>query len=77
MNCPFCGKAMEHGEIVGDGRTKIRWEPEGLYPTRLDKIFADPWHGRLTGAVYQAGVRITADFCPTCKKMVFDTDIER
>ena len=33
MDCPFCGCAMQHGEIVGDGRTKIRWEPEGLYPT--------------------------------------------
>ena len=29
MKCPFCEKEMIKWTMMGDGRTKIHWEPEG------------------------------------------------
>ena len=77
MNCPYCGGPMEHGEITGDGRGKVRWVPEGELPTKLDRFFADPYRRRLTGATYKMFCFwIQSDYCPKCRKMIFDTDIE-
>ena len=32
MDCPYCGSAMQHGEIYGDGRMKVSWIPQSSFP---------------------------------------------
>ena len=78
MTCPFCGGQMQSGQITGDGRSKVRFYKEGQLPTKLDRAFADPWQGRLTAARYEpfTGFWIDSHYCPACRKMIFETDIE-
>lgn len=75
MDCPYCGGAMQHGELHGDGREKVSWYPEKHYPqSPLDKIFSGDKR-RLKNVAYKVGFWIQADWCPTCRKMIFETDL--
>ena len=73
MTCPFCGKEMTHGFISGDGRSGVYWNEGDTKRTLTDKLVGI---GKLTAAKYTlATFRIESDYCPACKKMIFDTDI--
>lgn len=75
MDCPFCRQPMQHGEIYGDGRMKVSWVPENRFNQSLmDKILSADMH-RLKNVAYKSGFWIQADYCPACKKMIFETDI--
>lgn len=75
MDCPYCGSAMQHGEIYGDGRMKVSWIPQSRFPqTFWDKVLSADLH-RLTDVAYKSGFWIEADYCKACKKMIIETDI--
>jgi hypothetical protein len=74
MNCPFCGKEMQHGTITGDGRSPVCFEPVGKKIDFLDKMIGV---GRLDVKNSLMKFSIEADYCTHCKKMIFDTDIAK
>ena len=78
MICPFCGKEMTAGQLTGDGRAPVRFIREGAYSTKLDRLLADPNEGRLSAAKGNVftGFWIDSHYCPACRKMIFDTDIQ-
>ena len=75
MPCPYCGKEKEKGILSGDGRSKVCWKADGRETGWADKLIGT---GKVTAAKYTlASFRIEAYFCNACKKMVFDTDIQK
>lgn len=40
----------------------------------VDKIVGK---GIVTGATYKLGFKIETQYCPHCKKMIFDTDVTK
>lgn len=78
MTCPFCSSDMQHGKIVADPRRKLRWLPSTAQPTATEKFLAYSQFGQLTGVTYSMldSAAVEADFCPNCRKMIFDTDIK-
>lgn len=80
MNCPWCGGKMRPGILHFDGRGPIRWIPEDERKSASDRLWdslggvgsltAQKRNGWGTG-------KLAAPFCPSCKKMVIDTDIEK
>lgn len=85
MNCPYCGQEMQHGQITGS--KVLRLSPPADPPGNLHRISAEENRKTLHGAglngeildVPYAGLAlwIPADYCRSCKKMIFDTDIIR
>lgn len=78
MQCPYCGGEMRHGEIttaVNNFHNHLMWM-EGNLPDKKRKFFGMFRPGKLLQMPY-VGTRfwLPADFCPKCKKMIFDTDI--
>ncbi len=75
MTCPYCGSEMRHGEITADS-TIIRWIEGGTPKSKAAKFFSTGFAGKLLQVPHYA-LRpwIPADFCPKCKKMIFETDI--
>ena len=75
MICPFCGKEMEKGILSGDGRSKVRWKAG-------DKK-ADIWDalsclGSVSAVKYtRTAFTVESFFCPTCKKMMIETDVDK
>ena len=75
MKCPFCGKEMAAGTLTcSDGRGKIIWEAADKKLSFLDKLGGK---GALKCWEFHpfSGYTIKADYCPSCKKMIFDTEI--
>ena len=82
MKCPYCGQEMTHGNLTGGKLIRLVPDtdppkqtyrhngslPESQYQTGLDGILLD---------VPYAGLApwIPADFCQTCKKVIFDADV--
>lgn len=82
MKCPYCGQEMTHGNLTGSSILRLMPEPEtpkpiyhhnrnlprSQYDTGLDGILLDvPYSGM--------AMWIPADFCQTCKKVIFDADV--
>ena len=73
MTCPICGKEMTHGTITGDGRSGVYWNVPDVKTSLFDKLAGI---GKITAANYTLTTfTIEADYCSTCHKMMFDTDI--
>ena len=73
MKCPFCDKEMTKGFISGDGRSGVYWNEGAEKRSVADKIVGV---GKITAAKHSlTQFKIEADYCPACKKMIFDTDI--
>ncbi len=77
MKCPFCDKEMQQGIISGDGRSNVTWESEAKKISAFDRFF-----GIGVGVVTAAKrsltkFRIEASYCDICRKMIFDTDIQK
>lgn len=75
MLCPYCSNEMQHGELNYDRRSPIYFRVEGqklsffdqLAGTGLVEASKGTWMAR----------PLPADYCPTCKKMIFDTEISK
>lgn len=74
MKCPYCENEMQNGSIVGDGRTKVHWVPEGEKYGLMDALAGK---GRLDANYTFAAFNIEANYCKTCKKMIIDTNISK
>ena len=78
MQCPYCGGRMRSGEITVTGsslRNHLVWF-EGEPMSKKRKLFGIHKTGKLMQMPY-VGTQfwLPADFCPKCKKMIFETDI--
>ena len=83
MKCPYCGKEMQHGQITGS--KVLRLSPPTDKPKNLHRIgLGDDGAGikssGLEGMILDvpyAGLApwIPADYCRSCKKMIFDADV--
>ena len=74
MDCPFCGKEMQHGILSGDGRSSVTFKPGEKKTGWFDRLIGID---KITAAKYTLmAFTIDADYCPGCKKMIFDTDIK-
>ncbi|MBP3240506.1 MAG: MarR family transcriptional regulator [Oribacterium sp.] len=75
MKCPFCANEMQQGIISGDGRSGVIWEAGGKKISALDKFIGV---GVITAAKHSlTKFKIEACYCENCKKMIFDTDIQK
>ncbi len=75
MKCPFCDKEMTKGFISGDGRSGVYWNDEAEKISFVDKIVGV---GKVTAAKYTlTQFKIDANYCPDCKKMIFDTEVSK
>ena len=72
MRCPFCGKEMKKGAIIGDGRSKVYWEAEDEKLGMLDKMVGK---GSIDAKYTPTKFKIDADYCGICRKMIFTTDV--
>lgn len=73
MKCPYCNQEMQNGIISGDGRSKVYWKAGGKKANFTDKLGGT---GKLEAVNYSlATFTIEADYCVTCKKIIFETDI--
>lgn len=75
MVCPFCGKDMEKGVLSGDGRSSVTWKAGDKKANLIDKLGGSY---KLGAAKYTlTAFTIESYYCSACKKMIFDTDIEK
>ena len=76
MNCPYCDRPMEAGAVRFDGRSGCRWEKEGDSTGFWDSLGGV---GTLTAAEIRlfSGARLAGHFCPSCKKLIIDTDVTK
>ncbi len=74
MKCPFCENEMQKGIMSGDGRSNVTWKSGEKKTGWFDNFIGI---GRVTAAKHTLGAfSIESYYCPACKKMIFDTDIE-
>lgn len=75
MKCPFCEQEMIEGVMSGDGRSRVYWETPGNQLSFIDVIAGK---GQVKNVEYSlTKFKIKGDYCPRCKKMIFDTNISR
>lgn len=75
MKCPYCEGEMLHGHLLCDGRSGIHFQQEGKKLTFWDQLAG-------VGKVITKGrrtvtIRIEADYCEKCRKMIFDTEVSK
>ncbi len=75
MECPYCGREMQQGILSGDGRSNVTWKAGDKKTSWFDSLMG---MGKLT-AVKQTLTSFSMEtyFCDHCKKMIFDTDIQK
>ncbi len=74
MKCPYCNNEMIAGILSGDGRSNVTFKPGEKKTGGFDRLLGI---GKVTAAKHTlATFTIDADYCPVCKKMIFDTDIK-
>ena len=75
MNCPYCGKEMKKGIMSCDGRQGLHWKEGEKKANFIDTLgggcalTASKMHG------LSVLIKLEANFCPDCKKMIIDTDV--
>ncbi len=75
MQCPYCGKEMLKGILSGDGRSNVCWKAGEDKTGWADSFLGK---GKLTNVKHTlTSFSIETYFCAPCKKMIFDTDIQR
>lgn len=75
MNCPWCEREMQSGVITGDGRSRIRFQPDGVKYTFGDLLCGT---GVLTAAVIKfMTANVPAHYCDRCGKMVIETKVAK
>lgn len=76
MKCPYCDQEMQQGEILADPRGGMVFQQEGQKIGFFDGLAGV---GRIEAARGSGWTktRIPADYCPRCKKMIFDTEVTK
>ena len=75
MQCPYCGKEMRKGILSGDGRSNVCWKEGERKAGWTENFFGT---GKLTAVKHSlASFSIETYFCDHCRKMIFDTDIQK
>ncbi|MBE5813955.1 MAG: hypothetical protein E7320_01945 [Clostridiales bacterium] len=75
MNCPWCENEMQFGEVLCDGRSGVRFQPEGKKLTFIDSLCGT---GVITAAHMKwVRARIPAHYCDRCGKMVIETKVTK
>ena len=80
MKCPYCGEQMTSGVIRYDGRSGLRWSTDADNRSGWDKFYDSIGRiGQLTAAEENSWARgsVSGNYCPTCKKLIIETDIVR
>lgn len=77
MICPFCGKEMEDGRILGTGTLGTVWLPSGVNAPVIDSSINIEERGGLSLADHCSfGLRerysLTTHICRSCSKGIFD-----
>lgn len=75
MECPYCKKEMKEGILSGDARQGVSWKEGDRKASLFDKM-----GGSCAVTAAKCGLStftIQAHFCPGCKKMIIDTDVEK
>ena len=75
MLCPYCQNEMQHGELSYDRRSPMYFQADGqklsffdqLAGTGLVEASKGTWMAR----------PLPADYCPKCKKMIFETEVSK
>jgi hypothetical protein len=74
MKCPWCEEEMQPGDMTGDGRSRVRFRPEGKKLTFGENLAGI---GLLSAARYTwGGVSIPAHYCRRCCRIVIETKVE-
>ena len=74
MLCSYCNNEMMDGNISCDGRSSLIFSPGDKRMPFFELIGGT---GRLTaaqGGVW-SGIRVKANFCRPCQKIIIDTDV--
>ncbi len=75
MKCPFCEREMIEGVMSGDGRSKVYWETPEVKLGVMDKFVGK---GKVENVTYSlTKFKLKTNYCPYCKKMIFDTNISQ
>ena len=74
MLCPYCNKEMTDGNLAGDGRSPLIFSPGDKRLPFFERIGGS---GNLTAAEVNVwkGIRVKANFCRPCQKIIIDTDV--
>lgn len=81
MDCPYCGEKMQSGTLFFG----IKGEPRFLTEQQLSQSRSDRFWDTLGGignlkvddSRTWSASRTHGEFCPRCKKMIIDTDVEK
>ncbi len=78
MECPYCGRPMEEGTLLGSTKTGLRFQSRADARKNGMDRFLDSVGGRgmLKGEGAFSGYRIPAVYCSACGKMILDTEIQ-
>lgn len=75
MKCPYCEQEMIAGIMSGDGRSRVFWETSEDKLGLMDKVVGK---GMVESVSYSlAKFKLKTNYCPACKKMIFDTNISQ
>lgn len=76
MNCPYCGKKMQSGKLIINGRSVLSpplWKADEETYDLMDKLLY--MDGNEIYGLEISGwdrTKIEAHHCPDCKKFIFD-----
>ncbi len=75
MICPYCGGSMQHGEILSRSDI-LQWIETEEPVSKAKKYTSLGLEGKMLLVPSTLGrAWIPADYCPKCKKMIFETEI--
>ena len=79
MECPYCGRQMTEGQLLGHTKGSLRFlSKENAQKSSADRFWDSLGGvGLVKGAGAFSGYRIDAQFCRNCKKMILDVDIDQ
>ncbi len=74
MNCPYCSKEMKKGKMIIAGNAAPYWMADGD-KRHIEDVFTGK--GLLQAKhSFMMAHSIESFYCPDCKKMIFDADIQ-
>ncbi len=73
MQYPYCKSEMSSGDIIGDGRTKVRWQAKGEKLSLLDKAITEK--GCIKAGYSLTQFKLSGEYCKSCNKIIIDTGV--
>lgn len=74
MNCPFCGEEMEEGKVEHIDRGYLRWCPEEIKYSLVDRLEGK---GRVKFEDTFPYSSAHGYYCYKCEKLILDTKIKK